>query len=283
VSTERISPTAYYTGHVWARNGMSDPTLDTAEGVALFTALRPMMRVGRALTGGVALEEMLLQRHRLIDHLRAKAIADAGVRQVLEIAGGLSGRGIRFAGRYGDLGLIYVEGDLPAMAERKRERLAAAGLRRPGHHVVALDVLADSGPLSIVEATAGGLFDREQGIAIITEGLLPYFDDATAAQVWRRLAGFAAPFHSDVYLSDLYLRGPRAVAAVKAFERMLAIFARGRTHTHFAREQDVAPAMARMGFARTAVHHPKDFAKVLPLPGVGGMEVVQVLEASTRP
>jgi O-methyltransferase involved in polyketide biosynthesis len=282
VSTERISPTAYYTGHVWARNGMSDLTLDTFEGAALFTALRPIMRIGRALTGGVGLEEMLLQRHRIIDHLLARAIATMGVRQVLEIAGGMSGRGVRFAGRYGDLGLVYVEGDLPEMAERKRSRLSAAGLRRPGHHVVELDVLQDTGPLAIAEATRGGLFDRSQGIAIITEGLMPYFDDATAARIWQRLAAFAAPFHSDVYLSDLYLRGSMDVAAVKVFQRMLAIFARGRTHLHFTREDEVAPAMARAGFARAVVHHPKDYAGALPLPGVGGMEVVQVLEASTR-
>src|SRR5581483_12294560 len=61
-STARVSPTAYYTGHVWCRNGLSHPALDTREGAALFTMLRPVMLAGRAVTRGVALEEMLLQR-----------------------------------------------------------------------------------------------------------------------------------------------------------------------------------------------------------------------------
>ena len=281
MSTKRISPTAYYTGHVWSRNGLADPALDTREGLAFFTAMRPIMRVGRALTGGVALEEMLLQRHRIIDHLLSAAINSRRVAQVLEIAGGMSGRGVRFAGRYARADLVYVEGDLPGMAARKRARLASAGLARPTHHVVDLDILADDGPLSLAEATRG-LFDRSKGIAIITEGLLPYFDAATAARLWRRLAEFAAPFAADVYLSDLYLSGRVEVTAIKVFRQMLSVFARGRTHLHFARESEVAPALAQAGFARTVVHHPRELAKTLPLPGIGGLEVVQVLEASTR-
>jgi O-methyltransferase involved in polyketide biosynthesis len=281
VSTEWISPTAYYTGHVWARNGLSDPALDTREGLALFTAMRPINRIGRALTGGVALEEMLLQRHRIIDHLLTAAINSRRVEQVLEIAGGMSGRGVRFSGRYARAGLVYVEGDLPGMAARKQSGLASAGLTRPTHHVVTLDILADDGPLSLAEATRG-LFDRSKGIAIVTEGLLPYFDAATAARLRRRLAEFASPFAADVYLSDLYLAGRMDVAAVKLFRRMLSAFARGRTHPHFARESEVAPALARAGFARTVVHHPRELAKTLPLPGVDGIELVQVLEASTR-
>lgn len=193
----------------------------------------------------------------------------------------MSGRGVRFSGRYASAGVVYVEGDLPAMAARKRSRLASAGLTRPNHHVVALDILAGDGPLSLPEATRG-LFNREKGIAIVTEGLLPYFDGATAARLWRRLADFASPFAADVYLSDLYLSGRANVGAVRVFRGMLSVFARGRTHLHFARKSEVAPALARAGFARTVVHRPRDFAQRLHLPGIDGLEVVQVLEASTR-
>jgi O-methyltransferase involved in polyketide biosynthesis len=281
VSTSRISPTAYYTGHVWCRNGLSDPALDTREGALLFAALRPIMRAGRALTGGVALEEMLLQRHIIIDHLLSRAVESGRVGQVLEIAAGMSGRGLRFARRYGDAGLVYVEGDLPAMAARKRSRLAAAALHVPRHHVVALDVLADDGPLSLAEATRD-LFDRGKGIAVITEGLLVYFDTPTTERLWRRLADFVAPFADDVYLADTHLGERMDLPAVRAFREMLRVFARGRTHVHFVRESQVAPALGRQGFGRVTVHHPVDWAAALSLPGVGRMEVVQVLEASTR-
>ena len=36
-SSETISPTAHYTGYVWARNGLSHPSLETAQGRLLFT------------------------------------------------------------------------------------------------------------------------------------------------------------------------------------------------------------------------------------------------------
>jgi O-methyltransferase involved in polyketide biosynthesis len=280
-STARISPTAYYTGHVWCRNGLSDPALDTREGAALFALMRPAMRVGRALTGGVALEEMLLQRHRIIDHLLSQAIESGRVGQVLEIAAGMSGRGVRFARRYGPRGLVYVEGDLAGMAALKRSRLASAGLQGEGHHIVALDVLAGGGPLALEQATAR-LLDPRKGIAVVTEGLLSYFDTPTAEGLWRRLSGFVAPFAGDVYLSDLHVGGAYTSRPARVFRRMLQVFVRGRTHTHFARIADVAPALAGHGFARATVHRPRDWSAELSLPGAGGLETVQVLEASTR-
>jgi O-methyltransferase involved in polyketide biosynthesis len=239
------------------------------------------MRIGRALTGGVALEEMLLQRHRIIDHLLTRAIESGRVGQVLEIAAGMSGRGVGFSRRHGPAGLVYVEGDLPGMAARKRSRLASAGLARDGHHIVALDILADDGPLSLAQATRG-LFDHGKGIAFVTEGLLSYFDTQTAEGLWRRLAQWATSFPDDVYLSDLHLGGGMGVPAVAVFRQMLQVFARGRTHIHFARASEVAPALATQGFARATVHRPRDWASELSLPGIGGLETVQVLEASTR-
>jgi O-methyltransferase involved in polyketide biosynthesis len=282
VSTARISPTAYYTGHVWCRNGLSDPALDTTEGAILFSLSRPLMLLGRALTGGVALEEMLLQRHRIIDRLLTDAIEQGRVGQVLEIAAGMSGRGVRFSRRYGKGGLVYVEGDLPAMATRKRTRLAAAGLASDHHRIVPLDILADEGPEAL-QAAARGLFDRSKGIAVVSEGLLSYFDTPTIEGLWRRIAGFVAPFAADLYLSDLHLGGKMDVAAVKVFQQMLRVFARGRTHVHFRFASEVAPALAKEGFARAVVHRPCDWARQLGLPGTEGLETVQVLEASTRP
>jgi O-methyltransferase involved in polyketide biosynthesis len=167
------------------------------------------------------------------------------------------------------------------MTARKRARLAAAGLSRPQHIVVAVDVLADAGPLSLGEATRD-VFDRTKGIAIITEGLLAYFDTPTTQGLWRRLAAFAAPFAGNVYLSDMHLGATMAGPAVAIFRRMLQVFARGRTHMHFVHEGDVGPALAAQGFRRTVVHRPRDWASELALPGVGGLETVQVLEASTR-
>lgn len=65
-ASEAISPTAHYTGYVWARNGLSHPELQTIEGRVLFESLRPLMIAGSVL-GHPTLEAYLLARHRAID------------------------------------------------------------------------------------------------------------------------------------------------------------------------------------------------------------------------
>src|SRR5581483_10155841 len=47
-----VSPTAHYTGYVWARNGLSHPELRTLEGRVLFESLRPVMTANALLGRG---------------------------------------------------------------------------------------------------------------------------------------------------------------------------------------------------------------------------------------
>ena len=167
---DAVSPTAHYTGHVWARNGLSHPELDTWEGRLMFNALEPAMATSGAL-GGPTLEGLLLARHRVIDDLLTQAIEEQNVRQVIEPACGMSPRGWRFVERYGEA-LTYIEGDLLGMADRKRRALARMNSLSDRHRVVELDVLRDDGPGSIAALAAS--LDRDQGLAIVTEGLLTY-------------------------------------------------------------------------------------------------------------
>jgi O-methyltransferase involved in polyketide biosynthesis len=126
---------------VWARNGLSHPELATTEGRVLFESLQPAMMISRAI-GGPTLEAYLLARHRAIDARLERAIEDAGVSQVVEVASGLSPRGSRFATRYGDR-LQYIETDLPGMAARKRTALERMGSLSEHHRVRELDALSD--------------------------------------------------------------------------------------------------------------------------------------------
>ncbi len=166
--SETISPTAHYTGYVWARNGLSHPEFETIEGRVLFETLRPAMTVN-ALLGRGTLESYLLARHRAIDALLKAAIEEHGIRQVIEVAAGLSPRGWRFKQRYG-AELTYIEADLPGMAERKRRALERVGSLGEQHRVRELDALSESGPNSLPAAAAE--LDPERGLVIITEGLL---------------------------------------------------------------------------------------------------------------
>lgn len=245
----KISPTAHYTGYVWARNGLSHPRLSTRHGRILFEALRPAMSLSGAL-GGPTLEPYLLARHRALDTLLARAIERDGVTQVIELACGLSARGWRFASRYGDR-LTYVEADLPEMAERKRVALAAMGSLGERHRVEAVDVLREDGSLSLGSLTER--MDPNASLAIVLEGLIGYLQKDVVESVWGRIARELSGFSVGVYLSDLQL-GDQTSIHVEAFRALLGAFVRGRVALHhFTTPADAQAALVRAGFEQTAV------------------------------
>jgi len=93
--TSRISFTALYTGYVWYKHGLSDEILKTEQGAWLYRSLKPFNALANRLSPGLSLETMLLQRHALIDHFLTEAIAENGSLQIIEVAAGLSPRGLR--------------------------------------------------------------------------------------------------------------------------------------------------------------------------------------------
>src|SRR6476661_744406 len=243
---EAISPTAHYTGAVWARNGLSHPAFETLEGRVMLEGTRPLM-IGSRLLGGPTLEGFLLARHRIIDHLLTEAIMAGRVSQVVELAAGMSPRGWRFSDTYGDA-LTYVEADLPGMADRKRRALERAG---GTHRVVDIDAFADAGPGSLAELA--GTLDPARGVAVITEGLLNYFDRASVTGLWRRMTTTFADFPELLYLSDLHVRSATGGVLVSAFTGVLQTFVRGRVHLHFDDEADAVEALHVAGFGRAAL------------------------------
>jgi O-methyltransferase involved in polyketide biosynthesis len=272
--SDAISPTAHYTGQVWARNGLSTPELATTAGRLSFTSLRPANAISSAL-GGPTLEEFLLARHRLIDHLLAAAIAAGRVSQVLEIAAGMSPRGWRFAGRHG-AEITYLEADLPAMAARKRAALERAGSLSDHHRVVEIDALAEAGPLSLGSVVAE--LDRAAGLAVITEGLISYLDREGVTGLWRRIAATLRGFGDGVYLSDIHLSGENPRRATAAFLLGLSILVRGSVELHFATPTEAEAALRDAGFANAVLHRPADYADRIE-PSGPGADLVRVLEA----
>lgn len=279
--TSRISFTALYTGQVWQRNGLGDPVLDTFAGSALYTLVAPVNFAGGLLRRGFDLETMLLHRHKLIDHLLDEAIRGAGVRQVVEVATGMSPRGIRFRRRFRADGLRYVEADLPGMAARKRARLERGGYLCDEHRVVDCNALALSGPQSLVEIFRAQL-DLQQPAAIVTEGLVNYFGADELHTMW---SGFRAALDlcpRGIYLSDIALDlGSDPLApVVRTAKLALEAFTRGRTHLHFADAAACVAALHEAGFATSEVLNPKDFTAQLALPEIDGDALVRVLRAA---
>ena len=284
---DRISPTAHYTGFVWARNGLSHPRLETTEGRILFESLRGVMALSRTL-GGNSLERYLLARHGCIDRLLQEAIDRGRISQVIEVACGLSPRGWRFSSRYADR-IVYVEADLPAMAERKRQALADMGSLSDHHRVVDLDALATSGPESLFGV--GAQLPREQGTAVITEGLLAYLDTPSVESLWREIARTLSAFPDGLYLSDLHL-GAVQDLPIRAFRLLLSVFVRGNVHLHFETVPEAVQALRDAGFERAHVRRAMDVLggsgdrggsrhRGGSGPRGGGGQLVHIIEAST--
>jgi len=277
--SETISPTAHYTGYVWYANGLSHPAFATREGRLLYGALRPANAASRAV-GGPTLEGLLLARHRVIDHLLEREITAGRISQVIEVAAGLSPRGWRFARRHPGA-ITYVEADLPGMAARKRAVLAGAGDGAPGHRVVEIDALAEDGPGSLTALAAE--LDPGRGLAIVTEGLLNYFDAAQVAGMWRRFAAVLGRFPHGLYLSDLHVGDETRGPFISLFQAMLGAFVRGRVHVHFRDADDAGRALVDAGFAEAALHRPVDLAPEVGEVEAGGGSRVRVIEARPRP
>jgi O-methyltransferase involved in polyketide biosynthesis len=281
--SETISPTAHYTGYVWARNGLSHPEFETLEGRVLFESLRPAMTVNAVLGRGT-LESYLLARHRAIDALLQRAIEEHGIGQVIEVAAGLSPRGWRFAEHYGDR-LTYVEADLSGMAARKRQALERIGSLGERHRVRELDVLSEDGPDSLAAVSAE--LDPEAGLAIVTEGLLGYLPTDAVREIWARFAGVLDGFPKGRYISDIHI-GAVQDATVRAFRVLLSIFVRGRVYLHFDSPGEVIEALGAAGFAGAEVRLAAQLAEEANgAPGSSGpsdhaSRLAHILEAWTR-
>jgi O-methyltransferase involved in polyketide biosynthesis len=267
-----ISPTAYYTSAVWARHGLSHPTLSTAWGRLMYRSVQPAMAVTKAL-GGTRLEDFLLARHLLIDSLLDDAIERGEVSQVIEVAAGLSPRGWRFANRHGER-LTYMETDLPAMAARKRAALERAGSLGPTHRVLELDALRGGGEGSLTALAAE--LDPSRGLAIVTEGLLTYLDRDSVLGLWRRAAESLQRFPHGLMLSDLHLGGENAGVLTAIGGLVLSAFVRGRVEMHFEDEESAIAALTDAGFDGAILHRGSETSNMR------GPDSVRVIEATLR-
>jgi O-methyltransferase involved in polyketide biosynthesis len=270
VASDRISPTAHYTGYVWAHNGLSHPALETLEGRVMFNSLRLTDHLS-ALLGGPSLNAYLLTRHQSLDLRLGEAFESGAVSQVVEVAAGMSPRGWRFASRYGSA-LTYIEADLPAMAARKRGRLKRIGSLSEHHQVLDVDALSDE---SFAAIFAG--LDPARGTAVVTEGLLNYLSPQALAGLWSRIARELAKFPVGVYLSELHLASDDSLA-VRVGIPVLSAFVLGQVHLHFDSAEDVLAALASAGFAREQLLSGVDLTGEKP---ESGRELVRIIEAST--
>ena len=271
---ERISPTALYTSEVWIQNKRSFMELSSAQGWMLYKALAPAMKASQ-LVGGPTLSDFLLARHDLIDHCLHESIDSLGIKHVIELAAGLSPRGMRFVKQYGPK-VHYIEADLPFMVEDKQKRLTGHLALHKSHEIRAVDAFANEGPKSL--ASLVNAIPAGEPVAIVTEGLLNYFDEDSVRGLWTRIGKVLKDRPGSVYLSDIHLENNNAGISTQAFKALLAMFVRGQIHLHFSHEQELILALEQAGLS-ARVLTPSYFADSLHSCGAVGANLTSVLIA----
>lgn len=273
--TSSISFTAHYTGYVWHHYGLSGEQFVTAQGKTYYTLLRPFECVARRLIG-TDIKTTLLQRHYLIDRELEQLIAQHPDLQIVELACGLSPRGHRFTRKHP--GITYIETDLPGMVARKRPLLSAISSLDDRHRVVTCNIL-DRDTMNSLEAVIVRECDPARPLAVITEGLVNYFDLGTISPVWQRLATLLHGFPAGVYLTDVYpeVEGHRFAGIIRASNRLLRTASRSRFMLHFTCDSNMQSHFLQQGFSQVTIFNP-DHEKTVA-PAARGGAIVRVVHA----
>ncbi len=252
----RVSPTAYYTSFIWIKNGLSDPALGSRLGNFFYYSLKPFLLTFSNSFIEFNKERKLLFRHKTINKILTQAIETGEVRQVFEIASGLSPRGYRFAKKYSDIGLKYIEGDLPLMAQEKQHRLQNNNLSPHNHLVVDLDILNANGSNNF-EKIIKDRFDPDIKTAIITEGLLMYFNFPLVQSFWKRFAATLSQFNHGLYLSDIGIDlSTSKLSSSKIYYRFLSAFVKQNVYQHFKDPSESIEFLKNAGFNTITLHNP---------------------------
>lgn len=270
-----ISPTAHYTGYVWAHHGLGPREFATGEGAIAYRALAPFMAAARR-AGQPALPDVLVARHTAINELLRAAIADGSVSQIVEIAAGLSPRGCVFNDEFGS-DLVYIEADLPPMAALKRAKLEPMGSLGEHHRVVDIDALANDGEHSI--ASVFSQLDPTRGTAVVTEGLLPYLSEDDIRGVWRRIATEGTRFSDLLYVSDLYIGDDTSGRLETLGWSALRLFVRSGVERHFTDADEAQAALREAGFRRAEVLRPEAVVPEERAAWTPGGRAIRVLSA----
>jgi len=126
-----------------------------------------------------------------------RILEEHGATQILELAAGLSPRGMDFAQR----GVVYAEADLAESSALKREIVTAVLGRIPANlHLCAASVL-DRAELSACCAAF-----TDHAVSITTEGLLRYLTFEEKAQLAANVHGILARFGGMWITTDIHLR-----------------------------------------------------------------------------
>jgi O-methyltransferase involved in polyketide biosynthesis len=267
-----LSVTALYTAETWGWGGLPGAELLVSDqGRNVFKVTNFALAITRIFKPGVrSLRHSLLHRHTMIDHLAAAS----GARQILELAAGLSRRGVA---RSADSELRYTEVDLPPIVAHKRmllERSEAGreALARPNLRLVSGDVL---------EVDLADLVDRTAPLFVIAEGLFMYLKPEQQRALWRKVRGLAGDTQGGTFVFDLVpaCEEPRPGAIGHALGWLMKRFTGGKTFERDPRTRDdLAAELREAGFDEVETVEPAAVAHAwgLPFPEVPTQQLLFV-------
>jgi hypothetical protein len=331
-SESNISPTAHYTSYIWIKSSLSPRQFQTTLGVILFYLLEPFMLISRLLSGPT-IENMLLARHLKIDERlttwieryeeeeekdedeeeeegkekregknEIKKNEDENdqkkekkkITTVIEIASGLSGRGLRFLQKYSNL--TYIETDFDDMIQLKYQLCQQISQESQSnlstrHFFVPLNALLSTGPQSLSSVIETKTKSNE-GIVIITEGLLAYFSQSQMDQFWSVLSS-EFQFSSNqprpmIYLTDIHVLSDIDDIYSSAFKGLLSWFVGSEVNSQYKSINHLIQSLApyfksnnqKNNEPMINLYQPIDGNGKASLKGKSGAEKVLILEIS---
>jgi len=274
-----LSVTALYTSATWSWGALPNAhLLDHKDARRVFRVVNAVLGVTRPFIGLKSpLPITLLHRHTLIDAL----LGASGARRVLELAAGLSRRGVTFSA---EPDIDYVEVDRESVLATKRDLLSRteagrAALARPNFRLVAADV--ERTPLETLSPVDGA------PLFVIAVGLVVYLEAeaqrSLARAVATRLTDGGGTFVFD-FVPPSELPAPGRVS--RGLEWAMKRATGGRSFVKDERTRDeVARDLAFAGFDRVEILEPRDVARLwgLPHPDVATQQVVFVAHKNPKP
>ena len=245
-----ISFTAHYTGYIWYSMGISHPVFATGKGKMLAKLLHPLESWAEKHVGG-SMRTTLRQRHRIIDSQLTQLIQQQPDLQILEIACGLSPRSWNFRQKFPQLD--YRELDLPEMAEIKTQALQKLDQQAP--QVLTADIFTQD-----FERIFQG-FDPGRPLAVISEGLINYFDKTLLNKLLQGITEYAQDFKALHYLTDIYPEPVKNKLAnfIWTSSKLLKVMSRSSFTFHFINPQEVQTFFGNAGFSSVEVIQPTAF------------------------
>ncbi|RMG19387.1 MAG: hypothetical protein D6729_05440 [Deltaproteobacteria bacterium] len=266
-SSERrdLSLTALYTAGAWQAFGLpGSDLLASDEAARVFRVVNFALRIARFFRPGPVLRETLRHRHALIDHLVEQSEAPL----VLELAAGLSPRGLWLSGR----GREAVEVDLPDLMATKRRLLerseaGRAALARTGLRLVSGDVF---------EVDFDALLSRPGPVCVVAEGLLVYLEPAARRTLYEKVARLLARRSGD-FVFDLLPPAeeppPGLVGQLLAWLMRRATGGADFDRTPETREA-IRRALLEAGFTSVTTYEPATHPALVPRPDAPSQTLV---------